>query len=152
MGNVRQYRADEDPVPMTYGVHTGSPQQAQTLLVRTAGDPMAVAASMRAALQSLDPSLPISQPRTLDAVIGASLTQRRFNMTLLMVFGGIALMLAIAGIYGTVAYAVAQRTPEIGIRVALGATGREIVGMVLFDCAQARGRGPGGGPRLGAGP
>jgi putative ABC transport system permease protein len=60
------------------------------------------------------------------------LTQRKFNMTLLIVFAGIALVLAIAGIYGTVAYSVAQRTQEIGIRVALGATSREILGLVLF--------------------
>jgi ABC-type antimicrobial peptide transport system permease subunit len=71
-------------------------------------------------------------PRTLDEVIGASLTQRRFNMTLLVAFAGIALVLAIAGIYGTVSYAVAQRTQEIGIRVALGANSREILGLVLF--------------------
>ncbi len=88
--------------------------------------------SIRAALQALDPSLPVSPPRTLDAVVGASLTQRRFNMTLLIVFAGIALVLAIAGIYGTVAYSVAQRTQEIGIRVALGASSREILGLVLF--------------------
>ena len=92
---------------------------------------MSVAGAVRAALQSLDPSLPVSPPRTLDDVIGASLTQRRFNMTLFLVFAGIALILAIAGIYGTVAYSVAQRTQEIGIRVALGATSREILGLVL---------------------
>jgi len=101
-------------------------------MIRTTGDPMSVAGAIRAALQSLDPALPISPPRTLDTVVGASLTQRRFNMTLLIVFATIALILAIAGIYGTVAYSVAQRTQEIGIRVALGATSREILGLVLF--------------------
>ena len=55
-------------------------------MIRTTGDPMSVAGSVRAALQSLDPALPISPPRTLDDVVGASLTQRRFNMTLLIVF------------------------------------------------------------------
>lgn len=132
VGNVRQYRADQDPVPMTYAPYTSSPGRAQNLMIRTAGEPMAVAGAVRAALQSLDPSLPVSPPRTLDAVVGASLTQRKFNMTLLIVFAGIALVLAIAGIYGTVAYSVAQRTQEIGIRVALGASSREILGLVLL--------------------
>jgi putative ABC transport system permease protein len=132
VGNVRQYRADQEPVPITYAPFTSTPSRAQNLMIRTAGDPMAVAGAVRAALQSLDPSLPVSPPRTLDAVVGASLTQRRFNMTLLIVFATIALILAIAGIYGTVAYSVAQRTQEIGIRVALGATSREILGLVLF--------------------
>ena len=133
VGNVRQYRADEAPVPMTYVVHTAAPQRSYSLVVRTDGDAMALASTVRAAVQSVDPSLPIVRARTLDEVIGASLTQRRFNMTLLMVFAGIALVLAIAGIYGTVAYAVAQRTQEIGIRVALGATTREVLWLVLGD-------------------
>ena len=131
VGNVRQYRADQEPVPITYAPNTSSPSRAQNLMIRTTGDPMSIAGSVRAALQSLDPSLPVSPPRTLDDVVGASLTQRRFNMTLLMVFATIALILAIAGIYGTVAYSVAQRTQEIGIRVALGATSREILGLEL---------------------
>ena len=132
VGNVRQYRADQEPVPMTYSPYSSFPARPQNVVVRTAGDPMAVAGSVRTALQSLDSSLPISPPRTLDDVVGASLTQRRFNMTLLVVFAGIALVLAVAGIYGTVAYSVAQRTQEIGIRVALGATSREILQLVLF--------------------
>ncbi len=130
--NVRQYRADQEPVPTTYLPFTASPSRAQNLMIRTAGDPMSLAGSVRAALQSLDSSLPISPPRTLDDVVGASLTQRRFNMTLLVVFATIALILAIAGVYGTVSYSVAQRTQEIGIRVALGASSREILGLVLF--------------------
>ena len=131
VANVRQYGADQEPVPMTYAPSSSSPSRAQNLVVRTSGDPMSIAGPVRAALQSLDPSLPVSPPRTLDEVVGASLTQRRFNMTLLIVFAGIALILAVAGIYGTVAYSVAQRTQEIGIRVALGATSREILAMVL---------------------
>ena len=132
VANVRQYRADEEPVPITYAPSSSAPSRAQNLMIRTAANPSTVAGSVRAAVQSLDPSLPISPPRTLDEVLGASLTQRRFNMTLLIVFAAIALILALAGIYGTVAYSVAQRTQEIGIRVALGATSREILGLVLF--------------------
>ncbi len=133
VANVRQYRADQEPVPMAFGVHTGSPQAPFNVVLRTAGEPTAVAAALRAALQSLDASIPVSPARTLGAVVGASLTQRRFNMTLLIVFAGIALALAIAGIYGTVSYAVAQRHSEIGIRVALGATSHEILRLVLVD-------------------
>ena len=133
VANVRQYRADEDPVPMTYVPHTSTPQRAYSVIVRGEGNVAALAPSVRAAIQSIDPSLPIARARTLDEVIGASLTQRRFNMTLLVVFAGIALVLAVAGIYGTVAYAVAQRTQEIGIRVALGATTGEVLRLVLID-------------------
>jgi putative ABC transport system permease protein len=141
VGNVRQYRADEAPVPMTYVVHTSSTQRAYSLIVRTDGDAMALAGSVRAAVQAIDPSLPIVRARTLDEVIGASLTQRRFNMTLLLVFAAIALVLAVAGIYGTVAYAVAQRTQEIGIRVALGATTGEVLRLVLIDALKPVGGG-----------
>jgi putative ABC transport system permease protein len=133
VGNVRQYRLDEEPVPMTYVPHSSSPNRAYFVLVRTAGRPTAAAASVRAALQALDPALPVAQARTLDEVIGASLTQRRFNMTLLAVFAGIALVLALAGIYGMVTFAVAQRTQEIGIRVALGASGGEVLRLVMWD-------------------
>jgi putative ABC transport system permease protein len=141
VGNVRQYRADEAPVPMTYVVHSFNPQRPYSLIVRSDGDVLALSASVHAAIQSVDPSLPIARARTLDEVVGASLTQRRFNMTLLVVFALIALVLAIAGIYGTVAYAVAQRTQEIGIRVALGATTREVLRLVLFDALKPVGAG-----------
>jgi putative ABC transport system permease protein len=141
VGNVRQYRADEAPVPMTYAVHTSAPQRGYSLIVRSETDAMALAPAVRARLQAIDPTLPVTRARTLDEVIGASLTQRRFNMTLLVVFATIALILAIAGIYGTVAYAVAQRTQEIGIRVALGATAGEVLRLVLFDALKPVGAG-----------
>ncbi len=132
-GNIRQYGVEQEPVPTTYVLHTSSPAQPLTILVRSAGDPATVAGAIRAGLQSVDAALPITRMRPLDEVIGASLTQRRFNVTLLAVFAGIALILAIAGIYGTVSYAVAQRTQELGIRVALGATRGDVLRLVLWD-------------------
>lgn len=133
VGNVRQYGVDQEPVPTTFVPHSASPLQPLTVMVRAAGDPASVAGSVRAALQGIDASLPITRMRPLDEVIGASLTQRRFNMTLLAVFAGIALVLAVAGIYGTVSYAVAQRTQELGIRAALGATRADVLRLVLWD-------------------
>jgi putative ABC transport system permease protein len=132
-GNIRQYGVEQEPVPTTYVLHTSSPAQPLTILVRSAGEPATVAGAIRAGLQSVDAALPITRMRPLDEVIGASLTQRRFNVTLLAVFAGIALVLAIAGIYGTVSYAVAQRTQELGIRVALGATRGDVLRLVLWD-------------------
>jgi len=133
VGNIRQYGVEQEPVPTTYVVHTSAPAQPLTILVRSAGEPGTVAGAIRAGLQNVDAALPLTRMRPLDEVIGASLTQRRFNVTLLAVFAGIALILAIAGIYGTVSYAVAQRTQELGIRVALGATRGDVLRLVLWD-------------------
>jgi putative ABC transport system permease protein len=133
VSNVRQYGVDQEPVATTYVPHTSAPAQPLTIMVRAAGEPASVAGSVRAALQAIDGSLPITRLRPLDEIIGASLTQRRFNMTLLAVFAGIAVVLALAGIYGTVSYAVAQRTQELGIRAALGATRADVLRLVLWD-------------------
>jgi predicted permease len=133
VGNVRQYGVDQEPVPTTYVTHSASPTQPLTVMIRAAAEPASVAGSVRAALQAIDAALPITRLRPLDEIIGASLTQRRFNMTLLAVFAGIALVLAVAGIYGTVSYTVAQRTQELGIRTALGATRADVLRLVLWD-------------------
>ena len=96
-----------------------------------AGDPRSLLPSIKAAVASLDPARTVAGVRTLDEVLSASVATRRFNMLLLTSFAALALVLAIVGVYGVVAHAALQRTREIGIRVALGATRESVVALIV---------------------
>lgn len=131
VGRVKQDALDSDPRIAFYLPHTQFPSRALTVALHSGSDPAALVSAVRTELRTLDPDLPIYYVRTMQQRVDESLARRRFSMLLLGVFAGVALVLATIGIYGVVAYLVSQNTREIGIRVALGATQRDILSMIV---------------------
>jgi len=121
---------------------------AETVLLANRGatkDPAAAAATLRKQIADIDPTQPVYDVKTLDHALAESISPRRFNLFLLAAFAGTALVLAGVGIYGVIAYLVAERTREIGVRMALGARRGQVVGMVLGQAAPLAAIGIGAG-------
>ena len=129
--DVRLVSLDAEPRTTLYWNYLQFPYGSMNLVVRTANDPIQLAPAIRAELRAIDKDQPVANIRTMTDVLSSSVASPRFNTTLLLVFAGIALLLASVGIYGVMSFSVTQRTHEIGIRVALGARPAEVRRMVI---------------------
>jgi putative ABC transport system permease protein len=137
VGDVKEDSVDKEPAPTVYYIHNHLSYPAMTFVVRTAGDPLALAGPARRIIQGLDPAQPIADVRAMQAIVAETFSRQRFSALLLSGFALASLLLAGVGIYGLLAYSVTERTREIGVRVALGAQPARIIVMLV-----------GGGARL----
>jgi putative ABC transport system permease protein len=132
VADVKQIGLDEERPETVYAPHTAVPFLTNlTFAVRTSTDPAGLAPAVRDLMRRLDPGVPLVRVRTMDDIVGQATAPTRSSMVLVGAFAGVALALAIVGVFGVLSYTVTQQTPEFGIRMALGASANRVLWLVL---------------------
>jgi putative ABC transport system permease protein len=131
VGDIREGAVNKEAEPAIYWSHPREPYSGMALVIRSSGDATRLITAVQKEIRALDPDQPVADVRTMEQVIAKSIARPRFNTVLLAIFAGVALVLASVGLYGVMNYSATQRTHEIGIRMALGATRADIMRLAV---------------------
>jgi putative ABC transport system permease protein len=131
VGDVRNRSLNAEPRAAYYVPHTQVPFSQMIAVVKTTGEPRSMISGVTKEVAAMDPDIPLFGVKSMEEYLSSSVAAPRFNTTLLSIFAAVALVLTVVGLYGVMSYSVAQRTNEIGIRLALGAQSRDVLLMIV---------------------